>query len=208
MNINNLFDVKGKVVLITGGSRGIGEMMASGFLANGAKVYISSRKIKDCDATAQRLSEKYESECISIPADISDLNGINELFTNFDKYLYKPTLSLVDYTRKLGVPVICFPRGIKNYVEFCKIVKPNMINIDYNIDPKKLLNDVDIPMQGGLDPKILLTDKNNLKNEVTKYLEIFNNHPYVFNLGHGILPETKIEMVEELVRIVKEFKWM
>ena len=57
MNINNLFGVKGKVVLITGGSRGIGEMMASGFLANGAKVYISSRKIKDCDATAQRLSE-------------------------------------------------------------------------------------------------------------------------------------------------------
>ena len=75
MNINNLFGVKGKVVLITGGSRGIGEMMASGFLANGAKVYISSRKIKDCDATAQRLTEKYESECISIPADISDLNG-------------------------------------------------------------------------------------------------------------------------------------
>ncbi len=126
--------------------------------------------------------------------------------TNFDKYLYNPTLSLVDYTKKLGVPVICFPRGIKNYVEFCKIVKPNMINIDYNIDPKRLLNDVDIPMQGGLDPKILLTDKNNLKNEVTKYLEIFNNHPYVFNLGHGILPETKIEMVEELVRIVREFK--
>ena len=51
-------------------------MMASGFLANGAKVYISSRKIKDCDATAQRLSEKYESECISIPADISDLMAL------------------------------------------------------------------------------------------------------------------------------------
>ena len=84
MNINNLFGVKGKVVLITGGSRGIGEMMASGFLANGAKVYISSRKIKDCDATAQRLSEKYKSECISIPSDISDLNGINQLFTNFE----------------------------------------------------------------------------------------------------------------------------
>ena len=110
MNINNLFGVKGKVVLITGGSRGIGEMMASGFLANGAKVYISSRKIKDCDATAQRLSEKYESECISIPADISDLNGINQLFTNFDKYndslyhmffylnYYKYLLCLIKYS--------------------------------------------------------------------------------------------------------------
>ena len=126
--------------------------------------------------------------------------------TDFDKYLYKPTLSLVDYTKNLGVPVICFPRGIKNYVEFSKIVKPSMINIDYNIDPKRLIDDIDIPIQGGLDPKILLTDKNNLKTQIKKYLEIFNNHPYVFNLGHGILPETKIEMVEELVRVVRDFK--
>ena len=126
--------------------------------------------------------------------------------TYFDKYLYKPTLSLVDYTKNLGVPVICFPRGIKNYVEFSKIVKPNMINIDYNTDPKKLIDDIDIPIQGGLDPKILLTDRNNLKTQTRKYLEIFNNHPYVFNLGHGILPETKIEMVEELVRVVRDFK--
>ncbi len=126
--------------------------------------------------------------------------------TDFDKFLYKPTLSLVDYTKKLGVPVICFPRGITNYVEFCKIVKPSMINIDYNIDPKSLIDDIDIPIQGGLDPKILLTDSENLKNEVTKYLEIFKDYPYVFNLGHGILPETQIETVEELVKIVRNFK--
>ena len=126
--------------------------------------------------------------------------------SDFDKFLYKPTLSLVDYTKKLGVPVICFPRGITNYVEFCKIVKPSMINIDYNIDPKSLIDEVDIPIQGGLDPKILLTDNENLKNEVTKYLEIFKDYPYVFNLGHGILPETQIETVEELVKIVRNFK--
>ena len=125
---------------------------------------------------------------------------------DFDKYLYNPTLSLVNYTKKLGVPVICFPRGISNYSEFCKIVSPSMINIDYNIDPKKLIENIQIPIQGGLDPKVLLSDKENLQKEVTKYLEIFRNHPYVFNLGHGILPETKIEMVEELVRVVRDFK--
>ena len=53
---------------------------------------------------------------------------------------------------------------------------------------------------------MLLTDKTNLRKEINKYLEIFKNHPYVFNLGHGILPETKIEMVEELVKIVRDFK--
>ena len=80
-----------------------------------------------------------------------------------------------------------------------------MVNIDYDVDPKKIVNELDLPIQGGLDPKILLTDKDKVKNEVEKYLTIFKDHPYVFNLGHGILPETKIELVE-LCKIVKNFK--
>ena len=125
---------------------------------------------------------------------------------DFDKYLYNPTLSLVDYTKSLGVPVICFPRGTIDYNQFCKIVKPSMINIDYDVDPKNLLKNIDIPIQGGLHPQALLTNKAELKKEVYKYLDIFKDHPYVFNLGHGILPETKIEMVEELVKIVRNYK--
>ena len=125
---------------------------------------------------------------------------------NFDKFLYNPTLSIVEYTKQLGVPVVCFPRGISNYPEFCKIVNPDMINIDYNVDPKELIKNIQIPIQGGLDPKILLTDKENLRNKTIYYLEIFKNHPYVFNLGHGILPHTEIEMVNELVKIVRDFK--
>tara|TARA_B100000575_G_scaffold285463_1_gene280763 strand:+ start:63 stop:1061 length:999 start_codon:yes stop_codon:yes gene_type:complete len=125
--------------------------------------------------------------------------------SDFDKYLYNPTLSLVNYTKSLGIPVICFPRGITNYSQFCKIVKPNMINIDYDVDPKNLIKNIDIPIQGGMHPEVLLTDKSNLRKEVNKYLEIFKDHPYVFNLGHGILPETKIEMVEELVRIIRNY---
>mgnify|MGYP001457362696 FL=1 len=77
--MKNLFSIEGKVALITGGSRGIGEMIAAGFLANGAKVYISSRKADVCDATAKRLQEEYGGECISVPADLSNLDGINAL---------------------------------------------------------------------------------------------------------------------------------
>ena len=125
---------------------------------------------------------------------------------NISEYIYEPTLDLVNHVKKLGVPVICFPRGINNYKNFCEVVKPDMVNIDYNVDPKKIINEIQIPVQGGLDPKVLLTDKENLHTEITKYLQIFKDHPYVFNLGHGILPETKIEMVEELVKIVRDFK--
>ena len=77
--LNNLFSIKGKTALITGGSRGIGEMIAAGFLANGAKVYISSRKQDVCDATAARLSKEYGGECISLPANLADLKGIEGL---------------------------------------------------------------------------------------------------------------------------------
>ena len=121
-------------------------------------------------------------------------------------YVYTPTLSLVNFVKSLNIPVICFPREIKNYKEFCNIVKPDAINIDYNVDPKKILKDIKIPVQGGLDPKILLTDYENLKKETSKYLEIFKDHPYIFNLGHGILPETNPIMVENIIKIVKNYK--
>ena len=122
------------------------------------------------------------------------------------EYIYIPTLNIVEYVKQLGVPVICFPRGIKDYKNFCEIVKPDAVNIDYDVDPEKIVKEIKIPIQGGLDPKILLTDKEILKKEVEKYLHIFKDHPYIFNLGHGILPETKIEMVEDLIKIVRNFK--
>ena len=75
--MNKLFDIAGKVALVTGGSRGIGEMIAEGFVKNGAKTFITSRKADQCDETAKRLSKF--GECISIPADLTDSNEIKKV---------------------------------------------------------------------------------------------------------------------------------
>ena len=56
-----------------------------------------------------------------------------------------------------------------------------------------------------MNPKVLLTDKENIKREATKYLDIFKDHPYIFNLGHGVLPETDIGMMDYLVKTVKDY---
>ena len=120
-------------------------------------------------------------------------------------YVYIPTLNLVEFVKTLGVPVICFPRGIKDYKNYCETVKPDAICIDYEVDPIQIRKEITIPVQGGLDPKILLTDKDNLGKEAKKYLDIFKNHPYIFNLGHGVLPESDPSMVDYLVKTVKDY---
>jgi len=121
------------------------------------------------------------------------------------EYIYEPTEYLVNFIKSLNIPTICFPRNIKNYKEYTNIVKPDVINIDYNIDPKQIKKQIDIVVQGGLDPKLLIGEKENLKKEVNNYLNIFKDHPYIFNLGHGVLPETNPENVNYLVNLVKEF---
>ena len=124
---------------------------------------------------------------------------------DFDLFIFDPTYSLVEFTKSLNVPVICFPRGIKNYKKYCEVVKPDAICIDYEVDPLKIEKEINIPVQGGMDPKILLTDKDNLKKEAIKYLDIFKDHPYIFNLGHGVLPETDPNMMDYLVKTVKNY---
>ena len=124
---------------------------------------------------------------------------------NLSKYIYDPTLSLVEFTKSLDVPVICFPRGIKDYRNYCEIIKPDAICIDYEVDPLTIRKEIKIPVQGGMDPKFLLTDKETIKKNAKRYLDIFKDHPYIFNLGHGVLPETDPNMMDYLVKMVKDY---
>jgi len=129
------------------------------------------------------------------------LLGEKDLFN----YIYTPTTNLVNYVKSLNIPVVCFPRGIKNYKNFCEIIKPDVISIDYDVNPISILKKIQIPVQGGLNPNVLLSDRTNLKKEALKYLDIFKDHPYIFNLGHGVLPETDPMKVDYLVKLVKDY---
>ena len=124
------------------------------------------------------------------------------------KYCYIPNLKIVEFCKNNKIPTICFPKGIgKNYKKFCDIVKPDGINLDPEINPAWAKQNLkNVILQGGLDPKILLLSQGEIEKSATKYLNIFRNIPYIFNLGHGLLPTTDPDKVNMLVKFYRKYK--
>ena len=105
MDTTNLFRLDGRVALITGGSRGIGKMIAAGFIAQGAKVYISSRKAAACEETAAELGEN----CIALPQDVSTVDGCKALAAQFAEHESKLDILVNNAGAAWGVPFEEFP---------------------------------------------------------------------------------------------------
>jgi uroporphyrinogen decarboxylase len=127
---------------------------------------------------------------------------------NLYEYCYMPNKRIVDFCKKKRIPTICFPRGInQNYLQFADIVKPDCLSLDYEIDPKWAKENLDdYCLQGGMDPKILFKSEKDIFKEVDRYLEIFRKSFYIFNLGHGLLPETNPDIVKKIIQRVANFK--
>ena len=123
-------------------------------------------------------------------------------------YCYEPNKKIVDFCKKNRIPVICFPKGIKkNYIDFAATVNPDCLSLDYDVDPIWAKNNLNkFCLQGGMDPKILFKDENEIFKEVDKYLDVFKDHPYIFNLGHGLLPGTNPDILQKVVERVNNFK--
>jgi NAD(P)-dependent dehydrogenase (short-subunit alcohol dehydrogenase family) len=111
MKLTDLFSIEGKTALVTGGSRGIGEMIAAGYLANGATVYISSRKADVCDATAKRLADEYGGECISLPGDLSRIDGIDAVTSALKERTDKLDILVNNAGASWGAPLDDFPEN-------------------------------------------------------------------------------------------------
>ena len=154
--------------------------------------------------------------CIHIKNQIEAGADIVQIFDSWaglipaqdiNKYCYVPNLKIVDFCKKENIANICFPRGLKEkYYEFNNIVRPNGINIDYEVDPDWARNKLrNVVIQGGLDPKKLLISEEDMLEGATKYIRTFKDIPYIFNLGHGLLPETDPDRVTKLVEFYRNF---
>lgn len=107
MDTTSLFRLDGRVALITGGSRGIGKMIAAGFIAQGAKVYISARKADACFATAEELGPN----CIALPQDVSTVSGCKDLAAQFAEHEDKLDILVNNAGAAWGVEFLEFPES-------------------------------------------------------------------------------------------------
>jgi len=181
------------------------------------KKEINLEKLKSKDFEVNLILDKLnEYLCIHIENQINAGADVVQIFDSWagllpdddlPNYCYIPNLKLVEFCRKKNIPVICFPKGIKeNYKEFNNLVKPNGLNLDFEIDPSWALKNLkNVVLQGGLDPKILFLPDREIQKNTIKYLHIFNKVPYIFNLGHGILPETEVDKVDRLIKFYRNF---
>ena len=178
---------------------------------------INYKKIKNKEFEVNLILDKLNDYlCTHIENQIDAGADVIQIFDSWaglilpedlSKYCYIPNLKIVNFCKEKKIPVICFPKGLyENYKDFSNMVKPNAINLDYDLDPiwvKKNLTDV--VLQGGLDPKLLLSSENKILDGAKKYLDTFKGLPYVFNLGHGLLPETDPDKVNKLIKFYREY---
>ncbi len=125
---------------------------------------------------------------------------------NFNDFCINPNKEIVKFCKKENISNICFPKGIKDkYFDFVDDVKPNGINLDYEVDPIHARKKIkDVVVQGGMDPRVLLKSDDEIYKTATKYIDAFKDIPYVFNLGHGLLPETDPDKVRKLIKFYRE----
>ena len=182
-----------------------------------SKKKINYKKIKTLEFEINIILDKLNDYlCTHIENQINAGANVIQIFDswaglipneNLSNYCYIPNKKIVDFCKRKNIPVICFPKGIgKNYEKFNNIVRPHGINLDYDIDPKWAKENLkNVVLQGGLDPKVFLLPKKEMLKKTKKYLDIFNEIPYIFNLGHGLLPDTDPDKVSELIKFYREY---
>ncbi len=157
------------------------------------------------DSIAEHLVEQVKNGA-NIIQIFDSWAGIAASGEEFSKWIIEPTSYIIRKIKNIypSLPIIGFPRGAGiSYLPYIEQTKIDVISIDYSADIKFISQNIDITIQGNLDPMLL---KNNIEQALvvtSNILEIMNKKKFIFNLGHGILPETPVENVYKLVDFVK-----
>jgi uroporphyrinogen decarboxylase len=185
--------------------------------AKESKEKVDYKKIKTKEFEVNLILDKLTDYlCVHIENQINAGADVIQIFDSWaglilpedlPNFCYTPNLKIVNFCKEKKIPVMCFPKGLnKNYKEFNNIVKPDALSLDYDIDPIWVKQNItNVVLQGGLDPKLLLSSEKEIFDGAKKYLDIFNDLPYIFNLGHGLLPETDPDKVSKLIKFYREY---
>ncbi len=186
-------------------------------LKNNADV-VDFKKINISDENLKIILKKLNKLiCLHIENQVKAGADIIQIFDSWagkiplerlNSFCFEPHKEISDFCKLKKIPLICFPKGIgKKYLEFNKIVKPNGLSIDYDIEPEWAAKNLEnVAIQGGMDPKYLLCPDQEMIAEAKKYLDVFKDVPYIFNLGHGLKPETDPDKLKKLINFVIEHK--
>ncbi|WP_068652047.1 uroporphyrinogen decarboxylase [Wolbachia endosymbiont of Trichogramma pretiosum] len=126
----------------------------------------------------------------------------------FERYIIKPTKEIVSAikSRFPNFPIIGFPRSAENlYTDYCEQTVVSAVSIDYNVPIEWAKENLKIPLQGNLNPSLLAYNKSEAIEEAKRIIDCFRGLPFIFNLGHGVLPDTPVENIAELVDLVRNY---
>ena len=164
----------------------------------------------------QIIIELNDYLCIHINSQINAGADVVQIFDSWaglipedslKDFCYIPNKRIVDFVKAEKLPLSVFRKVLKSITNYLIILlNPDGINLDAELDPLWAKNKLrDVVLQGGLNPKILLKANEDILEVATKYIETFKDIPYVFNLGHGLLPETDPDKVKMLINFYRNY---
>ncbi len=190
--------------MIDGNSRG-------GFSLSKDSIKKSKNKInafldKLVDVSINHLVKQYESGCDTLMIFESWAGLVD--FKNKQDILYKPVEKIINGLRKrmIRAPIIVFPKGLgTGIIDYIKNVNADILGIDYELDINWVIKNIskDIVLQGNLNPETLVRGGSKLEKEVLKIKNSVGHRKHIFNLGHGMLPETPIKNVHRFIEILR-----
>lgn len=182
-----------------------------GFIRSKKLVKSNKEKVKKLlnkivNVSTDHLINQYKSGCDTLMIFESWAGCVD--FSNYNDLLYEPVEQIIKNLRSMNIkaPIIVFPKGIgKKIVDYTENVSSNIISIDHEINISWAIENIsnDIVLQGNIDPEELLIGGKTLETNVRNLVKTVRERKHIFNLGHGILPETPITNVHKVIDIIR-----